>query len=143
MTTDKKFSNSDVATMLHKAGIRPSLQRVAVLSFIGNYRTHPSAEEVYRELSAELPTLSRTTVYNTLHSLVDKKLVREIDIEPTVTRYDLALWEPHGHFKCLLCGRIFDVRLASCDSDLPPGFAVDALDVFYKGVCPECQGYNK
>lgn len=58
------ISDNDIASMMHKAGVRPSVQRIAIMSFVGNSRLHPSAEEIYRHLHEAMPSLSRTTVYN-------------------------------------------------------------------------------
>ena len=42
--------------------IRPSLQRIAVVEYMLTHHTHPSADERYNALSAEIPTLSLTTM---------------------------------------------------------------------------------
>ena len=103
------ISDNDIASMMHKAGVRPSVQRIAIMSFVGNSRLHPSAEEIYRHLHEAMPSLSRTTVYNSLHTLAQLSLIRELEIEPGMTRYDLAAQAPHAHFRCRKCGRIIDV----------------------------------
>ena len=93
------ISDNDIASMMHKAGVRPSVQRIAIMSFVGNSRLHPSAEEIYRHLHEAMPSLSRTTVYNSLHTLAQLSLIRELEIEPGMTRYDLAVQAPHAHFR--------------------------------------------
>lgn len=50
--------------------IRPSVQRVAIMQYLLDHRTHPTADDIYTELVKTMPTLSRTTVYNTLQLLV-------------------------------------------------------------------------
>ena len=35
---------------MHNAGVRPSVQRIAVLSHIANLRRHPTADEIYTDL---------------------------------------------------------------------------------------------
>lgn len=132
------ISDTDIASMIHQAGVRPSVQRIAILSYIGNSHKHPSAEEIYRHLHEAMPTLSRTTVYNSLHTLSELNLVRELEIEPGMMRYDLAAQTPHAHFRCRRCGRIMDIPLAAGLEVFLPGCQVDSMDVFYKGVCPDC-----
>lgn len=132
------ISDNDIASMMHEAGVRPSVQRIAIMSYIGNSRRHPSADEIYRYLQAAMPTLSRTTVYNALHTLAELSLLRELEIESGMTRYDLAAQAPHAHFRCRECGRIFDLPLFSRLEESFPGYKVDSVDVFYKGLCPEC-----
>ena len=132
------ISDNDIASMMHEAGVRPSVQRIAIMSYIGNSRRHPSADEIYRHLQAAMPTLSRTTVYNALHTLAELSLLRELEIESGMTRDDLAAQAPHAHFRCRECGRIFDLPLFSRLEESFPGYKVDSVDVFYKGLCPEC-----
>lgn len=132
------ISDNDIASMMHKAGVRPSVQRIAIMSFVGNSRLHPSAEEIYRHLHEAMPSLSRTTVYNSLHTLAQLSLIRELEIEPGMTRYDLAVQAPHAHFRCRKCGRIIDVPLVVRANESIPGFQVDSVDVFYKGICLDC-----
>lgn len=50
-------------------GIRPSIQRVAIMKYLQAHHTHPTVEDVYLALKKQLPTVSRTTVYNTLRML--------------------------------------------------------------------------
>lgn len=53
--------------------IRPSLQRLAIMKFLLANRTHPTVEDVYKGLYQKIPTLSRTTVYNTLRMFYEKE----------------------------------------------------------------------
>ena len=79
------LSPSRLTEMMHNAGVRPSVQRIAVLSHIANLRRHPTADEIYTDLVEEFPSMSRTTVYNSLHALTSGRLVKELEIAATVT----------------------------------------------------------
>ena len=81
MNKSEDNPNVNLAKMLHGAGIRPSLQRIAVLSIVMNGKRHPSADEVFSEMAEMYPSLSRTTVYNALHSLTNAGLIKELEIE--------------------------------------------------------------
>ena len=81
MADDKRYTTSQLVEMLQRCNIRPSVQRVAVLSYVANGSKHPAAEEIYASLSQTFYSLSRTTVYNSLHILAEKGLVRELEIE--------------------------------------------------------------
>ena len=52
--------------MLKKAGLRQSQQRIAILQFLMLNDIHPTAEDIYNALKKDYPTMSLTTVYNTL-----------------------------------------------------------------------------
>ena len=51
-------------------GVKPSVQRLAVMEYLLTHRTHPTVDEIYRALVSKIPTLSQATVYNTLKLFV-------------------------------------------------------------------------
>lgn len=134
----------ELTDKMRAAGMRPSAQRLAILQYLEQFRTHPSADEIYKALRPEFPSMSLTTVYNTLHALVECGLLREVEIEPANLRFDSASTTPHGHFRCRCCGRIFDMPLPDgiMLNNMPGGFAVDSLDLYLKGTCPDCTARN-
>ena len=102
---------------------------------------HPTVDIIYKALCTEIPTLSKTTVYNTLNLFIEKKLVYVIVIEENETRYDL-LTHTHGHFKCNCCGVLFDVEL-NIDYSMSPELAdckIDEKHIYFKGLCKNCKG---
>ena len=55
-----------------------------------------------------------------------------------------AMVEPHAHFFCTTCGRVYDlptdeVSVAQVDS-LPGGHKVVEVDLYYRGTCSHCLG---
>lgn len=137
------LTDSHLTELMHKAGMRPSVQRIAVLSHIANERTHPTADELYSVLASKHPSLSRTTVYNSLHALVEAGLVRELEIESGNRHYDLAPQPEHSHFICRICGTIYDMTLPDgLEKMATPGFCIDCVDLYFKGICPNCNTNN-
>jgi len=128
---------------LEKKGIKPSLIRLKIYEYLTKNKTHPTAEEVYSSLSKDIPTLSKTSVYNTLSLFVEKGLAQMITIEENIARFD-ADTSIHGHFQCKVCGKIYDflVEKDSIESSLDPSFDVEEIYVYYKGVCPYCKNKN-
>jgi len=107
----------------------------------GDIHVHPTVDTIYKALCPEIPTLSKTTVYNTLNLFVEKKLVQVIVIEENETRYDL-ITHTHGHFKCNCCGALFDVEL-NIDYSMSPELAdceIDEKHIYFKGLCKNCKG---
>jgi len=126
-------------TTLRNHDIKPSHHRLQILQYLVEKRNHPNAEMIYHHLSPQIPTLSRTTVYNTLQLLVEKGVAMAITINENETRYDADI-SPHGHFKCLDCGSIYDFRYV--DNIAASGledFEVLDRQVYYFGYCPRCQ----
>lgn len=139
MPQNDRYNEIRILEMIHRHGVRPSAQRIAVLSYVANTDSHPTADEIYAGVSRLFPSMSRTTVYNSLHVLVDAGLVKELDIESGNRHYDLAPQPQHGHFICRLCGRIIDMAYPPALADsTADGSLIESIDVCFKGVCPEC-----
>lgn len=129
-------------------GIRPSLQRVAIMQYLLTHKTHPTVEEIHSAVVASIPTLSKTTVYNTLKLLAENGATLWLNIEDREVRFDGDV-SHHLHFKCRTCGKIHDVRT----HEIPAaeqvynmelkGFEVDDVQINLKGVCPDCLGQKK
>lgn len=134
------MTQKQIAQMMGDRGLRPTTQRLAVYDYLYRHRIHPSAEMVYDALVTQYPTFSRTTVYNSLHALVQAGLVQELAMDTDERRYD-ADTALHGHFHCRGCGGIADFSLdASVVQGLvPEGFAVQNQGIYFSGLCPACQ----
>ena len=135
------LSHEELANKLQSKNLRPSYHRIRVLEYLYHQKEgHPTAEEVFEALSPEIPSLSRTTVYNTLHSYVEAELARAVTIDEAQTRFDgtpLA----HGHFRCDSCSAIINFPI---DVDKLPiagldEFDINQKDVYFRGLCPKCR----
>ena len=133
------LTHDDVAKYLKERGIRPSIQRIAVMSYMMQNLTHPTADDIYTYLAPTYPSLSRTTVYNTLTLLAASGVIKTLGIDNANTRYDFTETR-HGHFRCTCCGKIMDVMLEELPRHiLPAGVKTISLaDICYTGVCSEC-----
>ena len=126
---------------LMKFGIRPSVQRVAVMKYLLTHHTHPTVDEIYSALAPEIPTLSRTTVYNTLHLLHEHGAILVLVMDGITAHFD-GFTHPHAHFLCTRCGKVFDVELESTEfvgRNTPHNAAVITdTQLYYKGICKDC-----
>lgn len=94
--------------LLRRHRIQATPQRIAVAQYVLSARTHPSAEEVWRQVRRRWPTLSRATVYNTLNLFVDKGLLKTQVLKDGLVLFD-PLTKPHHHFIDTQAGRVYDV----------------------------------
>lgn len=137
--------NRQYQSILAEAGIRPSIQRIAVYSWLCEHPIHPDVETVYDALNPIYPTLSKTTVYNTLKLFEEKKIVQSIKIEDDKLRFDAEM-KDHLHFKCIKCNGIFDVFAGTEVSQLfnnistmvPKGFSISKIQTNLWGICQNC-----
>ena len=136
------FTSLQSHEYLRKHPIKPSVQRTAVMDYLMNNRTHPTIDEIYLALSPSMPTLSKTTVYNTLDIFVEKGAVRALVIDEKNARYDVDI-SAHAHFICKGCGKVHDIfdlkpSLFQIPRDTP--FKIDAVEISYMGFCEKCKG---
>lgn len=137
----QRTNSTDALKRLTDHGVKPSAQRIAIMQYLMTHFTHPTVEDVYQGLSEKLPTLSRTTVYNTLRMLSEHNAALMLTIDDHHVCYD-GNTSPHVHFICRECGRVLDLM-----DEQPPlmegkrivgNCLVDEAQLYYKGLCPEC-----
>lgn len=141
----KHLTEKDLTSELRAKGISPSPQRLAVYGYLKSHPVHPTADVLMRELKPFLPTLSLTTIYNTLKLFVAKKLICEVIIEDGELRFDADMRD-HAHFKCVGCGEVFDLFPTGDKLELsnlpllPEGFTIETVHVCLRGKCANCAG---
>ena len=137
------LSPDDAGELLRARGMRSTPQRRAILSIFQGGRTeHLSADEVYAQASRSLPELSRGTVYATLAEFSELGLLAAFG-SPEPVRYETNV-EPHAHFRCHLCLRVFDLICGQQDpGDITDaGFIVELVETRAEGICDECTAYD-
>ncbi len=130
----------NIPDYLISKGIKPSYQRIQILKYFQNNTNHPTVHEIYESLTMDIPTLSKTTVYNTLNLFVKNDILDVILIEENETRYDWAM-KVHGHFKCTVCGQISDIDADISEKSINSlnGYKINEQHIYIMGVCPLCQ----
>jgi Fe2+ or Zn2+ uptake regulation protein len=120
-------------------GLKPTFQRLRILEYLEKHRTHPTVEMIYEDLVKEIPTISKTTIYNTLNALLEKGVIRAITITGTESRYDLKI-RPHQHFLCRRCGKVIDINIECpyVKKGQIDGHKIEELHGYFKGICKEC-----
>lgn len=126
---------------LMETGVHPSAQRLAIMEFLMKNNTHPTVDEVHKGLCSKIPTLSRTTVYNTLRLFSEHRAAQMITIDDHHVCYD-GTTEPHVHFYCKKCGKVIDMPQEAAprliENKSINGHVVDEIQLYYKGVCSAC-----
>jgi Fur family ferric uptake transcriptional regulator/Fur family peroxide stress response transcriptional regulator len=132
-------SIDDVGQLLKSHDINPSYQRVHIFYYLNKYRNHPTVDTIYKALHPKIPTLSKTTVYNTLKTFVEKKIVEVVIIEENEARYDVKS-VIHAHFKCEQCNDVFDLEVEESHLEIPDLIyhQVNEKHLNFKGICKSC-----
>lgn len=134
--------NSDTLSQkLAVGGLRSTPQRELVYNVLLQKRDHPTADEVYARVRAEMPTISLATVYNCLEALVQCAVVRAVNFERGPRRYCPNL-KPHAHFLDEATGETHDVDLPEALLEqvraiLPPGHKANSVEIIFRGTAPE------
>jgi Fur family peroxide stress response transcriptional regulator len=118
---------------------RTTKQKWAILSYLQNTTSHPSAEKIYKDLFALYPKLSLSTVYRNISQLSEDGIIDRMSIKFDSDHYD-ANTIPHNHFICEKCGEIIDTSLGTLTiENLDSLGKVNSFCVYFYGICKKCQ----
>lgn len=131
---------------LSRYNIKPSPQRMAIMTYLLEHKTHPTIEEIYKSLSPDMPTLSKTTIYNTLKLFVENGAASMLTINEKTTCYDYDT-SPHAHFICKKCNKVTDL-FYGVENMIPSRLEIEGnrivdMQVYYRGICKDCLKENK
>lgn len=130
----------DYVKVLKEHGLKVTAPRLEIMRYLDKNRTHPTAAEIFTDLKKKNPSLSRTTVYNTLETLMKNGVIQMLSISMTEMRYDFKKGM-HHHFLCKECGCILDidVKCQFLDTQLNGDHFVEEVHGYFKGICKNCR----
>lgn len=133
-------------TICKTAGLKVTQQRLEIYRELLEARDHPSAETLHKRLAKRLPTLSLDTVYRTLATFEQCKVVQRLETRESQARFE-ALTSRHHHFLCHQCGKVIDFMWPGFDAIEPPASltgigAVEGAHVVMHGQCADCLAKN-
>ena len=133
------YSTAEVEAQLASAGIQPTLQRIYIYQFILCEANHPTADQVHTWAEKNIAKISLATVYNTLNTLVEAKLLKVLRLPHTEKMIYDANTTDHHHFMDEKTGELFDISLDNlkCKLNLPKKFKVKDFEVIFKGSITE------
>lgn len=125
---------------LEAKGLRCTPQRYAVMAFLMEQNSHPTAAETFEAVNRLDPRSSRATTYNNLRDLVKAGLVREVALEGRAARYD-AKGMRHHHFICDRCGDVEDMQWYDVPRPASSSLGTRVLrecELILRGLCRKC-----
>ena len=141
---DGNRSRSELLEMAcRRHGLPVTVQRRVIFSAVLERHDHPTVDQVFAQVKARVPGVSRTTVYRTLETLVNIGLVRRTHHFSASVRFDGNM-ERHHHLVCTGCGKVSDFQDSSVAISIPPetrrnGFTLLDYSVYFEGVCSGCK----
>ena len=131
---------AEIRQSLEGSGLRCTPQRYAVMAFLMEQNSHPTAAEIFEAVNRVDPRSSRATTYNNLRDLVQVGLVREVAVEGRAARYD-AKGMRHHHFICDRCGNVEDIKWYDLPKPASTSLGkrvVRDCEVIFRGLCTKC-----
>ncbi|MEA1986320.1 MAG: Fur family transcriptional regulator [Candidatus Marinimicrobia bacterium] len=126
---------------IEEHGLKPTHQRLKILEYLKEDISHPTADQIYSEMRKEIPTISKTTVYNTVNMFAEKGIVNALFLSKNELRYDGDL-SFHHHFVCEECGSLNDIQDdENCkyrDVKMIDGNQINDVSVYFTGICKKC-----
>jgi Fur family ferric uptake transcriptional regulator len=132
------------ATVVRKAGLRPTRQRVAIIDALGTKERPVTAQSLHREVDRRGGGPGLATVYRTLRALAESGMVETFEAGEGEISYKLCETVHHHHLICDRCGQM--QTIPSCEVEgwastvaRRRGFAVTGHRADIYGVCDSCR----
>jgi Fur family ferric uptake transcriptional regulator len=127
---------------LEKREIKPTAMRLLVLKNL----VESGAAISLKDLDAKFEQADKATLYRTLKTFEEKKLIHSIDDGTGSVKYALceegcecAPQEQHIHFHCTKCGETYCLTQSKIpQTQIPSGFRAFSANMVYKGICANC-----
>jgi Fur family transcriptional regulator, iron response regulator len=130
-----QYTRDNLGEKLRAHGINPTHQRIEIAFALFSRLEHLSADQIMAIVNERHSETSKATVYNTLNLFLEKKLIREVIVDPNKVFYDPNT-EPHYHMYDLESGRLTDIDAADVRvtglPTLPSGMVTEGMDIIIR-----------
>ena len=123
-------------------GFRATTQRVVIAQVVLSSKNHPTAEQVFEIIQRSNPSISLSTVYNTIHTMKEMNMLQELALGNN-HRYDPNT-TIHVNLFCQNCGDIIDVESQTIEREIDliskrRRFSITGHRFDIHGICRKCQ----
>ena len=129
------YTRDNLAEVLRRRGVNPTHQRIEIAYALFSRQEHLSADQILAIVNDRHSETSKATVYNTLNLFLEKRLIREVIVDPNKVFYDPNT-EPHHHLYNIDTGKLADIDASSIEiSGLPPlpeGMVTEGVDIIVR-----------
>jgi len=138
-----KNKSSELEAVCKNQGLALTIQRRAILEALACRKDHPTADQVYEDVSNKLKGVSRTTVYRVLETFVSLGIAKKISNPESKARFD-ADTSRHHHLTCIKCGAVLDLHDPNLNDLQPPAgieseFEIMDYSITFVGICAHCR----
>jgi Fur family iron response transcriptional regulator len=129
------YTRDRLVDLLRHHAINPTHQRIEIAYALFSRSEHMSADQVLAAVNDRHSETSKATVYNTLKLFLEKRLIREVIVDPNKVFYDPNT-EPHHHFYNIDSGELIDIDVAEMAvhglPELPEGMVTEGIDIIVR-----------
>ena len=129
------YTRDNLADVLRRHDINPTHQRIEIAYALFSRQEHLSADQILAIVNDRHSETSKATVYNTLNLFLEKKLIREVIVDPNKVFYDPNT-EPHYHFYNSDTGELTDIEASRIEvsglPQLPDGMVTEGVDIIVR-----------
>jgi Fur family ferric uptake transcriptional regulator len=134
---------NQIDEQLNKRNIKPTAMRELVLKVLSEQTTAVSLAD----LEQKFKKADRVTLYRTLKTFEENKLIHQIDDGSGSSKYALCTetcqcqpQDLHVHFVCSLCNQTYCLNEIPIPTvNLPVNFDLESINMVVKGVCANCR----
>src|SRR3954454_19946066 len=128
-------TRDNLSEKLRAHGINPTHQRIEIAYALFSRCEHLSADRIMAIVNERHAETSKATVYNTLNLFVEKKLIREVIVDPSKVFYDPNT-ASHYHIYNIETGQLTDIDAQDVRIEglpkLPPGTVTEGMDIIIR-----------
>ena len=127
---------------LEERKIKPTAMRLLVLKKLVEAESAISLSD----LESKFEKADKATLYRTLKTFENNKLIHSIDDGTGAVKYALceegcecAPKDQHIHFHCMSCGETYCLAKTTIpQTQIPAGFRASSASMIFKGKCANC-----
>jgi Fur family peroxide stress response transcriptional regulator len=102
----------NIVEFLKQNKIKATAQRVVIAELLYNHR-HLNIDEIYKRTVKQFPTISLSTVYKNVNTMLELGILQEVSVPNQKPRYELNERDHHAHLICTTCSKITDININS------------------------------
>ena len=104
----KRPTPAQAQEKLNELGLKITHPRIVIYNALLNLKDHPTAENIYKSIHKQNPSISLGTVYKTLETFCNIGLIAKVKSAEDKVRYDIRT-DNHNHLYCKRTDRIIDL----------------------------------
>lgn len=129
------YTRETLPGLLRSHDINPTHQRIEIAHVLFSHDEHLSADQIMTLVNSRHSETSKATVYNTLNLFRERRLIREVIVDPSKVFYD-ANTRPHYHLYEVDSGKLYDIDAEHVQisglQPLPEGMVTEGIDLIVR-----------